>query len=101
MKIIKTASGNQIKMSKSEWQSIGKEAGWVKVAMGDPKTDYSDPISGIFQELIAAKSSLNMEPEPIAPENEGDFYLSQTDNWAKHAYNHIDAALKILSNMQK
>ena len=29
MKLIKTASGNQIKMSKSEWQSIGKTAGWL------------------------------------------------------------------------
>jgi hypothetical protein len=28
MKIIKTASGNQIKMSKSEWQRIGERAGW-------------------------------------------------------------------------
>jgi len=31
MKIVKTASGKQtIKMSKSEWQSIGKTAGWVE-----------------------------------------------------------------------
>ena len=29
MKIIKTASGNQVKMSKSEWESIGKTAGWI------------------------------------------------------------------------
>jgi len=29
MKIIKTASGKQtVKMSKKEWQSIGKKAGW-------------------------------------------------------------------------
>ena len=28
MKVIKTASGNQIKMSKSEWETIGKTAGW-------------------------------------------------------------------------
>ena len=31
MKIIKTASGKrQIKISKKEWQSIGKKAGWVE-----------------------------------------------------------------------
>jgi hypothetical protein len=31
MKLIKTASGKkQIKISKSEWQSIGKKAGWMK-----------------------------------------------------------------------
>jgi hypothetical protein len=31
MKITKTASGKKtIKISKSEWQSIGKKAGWIK-----------------------------------------------------------------------
>ena len=34
MKILKTASGKKtIKMSKREWQSIGKKAGWMKVAI--------------------------------------------------------------------
>ena len=33
MKIIKTASGKQtIKISKSEWESIGKTAGWMKTS---------------------------------------------------------------------
>ena len=33
MKLIKTASGKRtIKMSKSEWKSIGKTAGWMKTA---------------------------------------------------------------------
>ena len=33
MKITKTASGkSKIKMSKKEWQSIGKKAGWMKTA---------------------------------------------------------------------
>ena len=33
MKIVKTASGKQkIKMSKKEWQSIGKKSGWMKTA---------------------------------------------------------------------
>ena len=33
MKVIKTASGKKtIKMSKVEWQKIGKKAGWMKVA---------------------------------------------------------------------
>ena len=30
MKIIKTASGNKIKLSKKEWEGIGKTAGWMK-----------------------------------------------------------------------
>jgi hypothetical protein len=33
MKVIKTASGkNQIKMSRSEWENMGKKAGWMKTA---------------------------------------------------------------------
>jgi len=33
MKLIKTAGGKKtIKLSKSEWQSIGKKAGWMKTA---------------------------------------------------------------------
>jgi len=36
MKLIKTASGKQkIKISKREWQSIGKKAGWMKKAFRD------------------------------------------------------------------
>ena len=32
MKIEKTASGSQLKISKSEWETIGKKAGWMKEA---------------------------------------------------------------------
>jgi len=33
MKIVKTASGKQtIKISKKEWTSLGKKAGWIKTA---------------------------------------------------------------------
>ena len=28
MKILKTASGNKLKLSKKEWESMGKKAGW-------------------------------------------------------------------------
>ena len=30
MKILKTANGNEIKLSKAEWETIGKTAGWIK-----------------------------------------------------------------------
>jgi len=30
MKIIKTANGNKLKLSKKEWERIGNKAGWVK-----------------------------------------------------------------------
>jgi len=33
MKLVKTASGkHNVKISKSEWQAIGKKAGWMKTA---------------------------------------------------------------------
>ena len=33
MKLIKTASGEQtVKMSKSEWEEMGRKAGWIKEA---------------------------------------------------------------------
>lgn len=33
MKLVKTASGKQtVKISKKEWQSIGKKAGWMKIS---------------------------------------------------------------------
>ena len=32
VKLVKTANGNEIKLSKSEWESIGKTAGWMKEA---------------------------------------------------------------------
>lgn len=32
MKLIKTANGKKIKMSKSEWEGIGKTAGWMRTA---------------------------------------------------------------------
>jgi len=36
MKIIKTASGkNTIRISKKEWESIGKKAGWMQEEMED------------------------------------------------------------------
>ena len=43
MKLIKTASGKKtIKMSKKEWQSIGKKAGWMKTAWEDEWYDAQD-----------------------------------------------------------
>jgi len=34
MKLVKTASGKQtVKMSKSEWEEMGRKAGWIKVAI--------------------------------------------------------------------
>ena len=41
MQIVTASNGNKtVKMSKSEWQSIGKQAGWMKVAQGFTRDDY-------------------------------------------------------------
>ena len=42
MKITKTASGKQVvKISKSEWQNIGKKAGWMKVANDERSDEFT------------------------------------------------------------
>lgn len=60
MKIVKTASGKQaIKLSKKEWQSIGKKAGWMRES-GDiiqfpdsfQKYENSDEVAFSDKELI-------------------------------------------------
>ena len=62
--------------------------------MGAPSNDLS-------HEIISAMSSLNMEPEPIVPAPVRDpdsnpLYLSQTDVWAKHAMEHLHAAMGLI-----
>jgi len=34
MKLVKTASGKKLKISKKEWEDIGKTTGWMKKAQG-------------------------------------------------------------------
>ena len=41
MKVIKTAKGNEIKLSKSEWETIGKTAGWMKKAEDGHIVDFA------------------------------------------------------------
>jgi hypothetical protein len=61
MDILKKASGKrQIKMSKYEWEEIGKKAGWMKEAQ--PKTDenFSEHI-GLLKEIESTINSLKEE----------------------------------------
>jgi len=57
-----------------------------------PKT-----INQAIGELIGAQSALNMVPSPI--ENPQGEYLSDRDEWAKHAYEHISAVIQGLANL--
>tara|TARA_R110000824_G_scaffold148242_3_gene317856 strand:+ start:43224 stop:43625 length:402 start_codon:yes stop_codon:yes gene_type:complete len=51
MKITKTASGkSQVKMSKKEWQDLGKKAGWMKKAQyEDEEADKHDNLVQAYQ----------------------------------------------------
>jgi len=55
MKILKTASGKQtIKISRKEWELIGKKTGWVKKAQdyGDNNVNYES-----VKSLVSALNS--------------------------------------------
>jgi len=61
MKIIKTASGKkQIKISKSEWQSIGRKAGWMKEAK-----KYDVEYSPSFSSPEVKKRKIRVEPRYV------------------------------------
>jgi hypothetical protein len=48
----------------------------------------------VMEELLSARSALMMEPEAI--EGEVGPFLADRDVWARHAVEHIDAALALL-----
>jgi hypothetical protein len=58
MKLIKTASGKKLKLSKSEWESIGKKAGWVR--MSETKCHLCDNPS--LPGEVLCKSCLKLNP---------------------------------------
>ena len=77
MKVIKTASGNQIKMSKTEWEKIGRTAGWMKTANAD--------LIEHIRRLVDDEKSRNSEEYYIAIEpSAGETYSN--DNLAMYFY---------------
>jgi len=77
MKITKTASGKKtIKMSKKEWEAIGKKAGWTKKAQWAVPANKpgSSPMSGVRN---------GPAPAAAAPAASGQQYsISGAANWA-------------------
>jgi hypothetical protein len=63
--------------------------------MSEPTTTDPDPIHGALHELLAATSSLRMHPNPM-PDQGIDGFLVDTDAWAQHAQEHINAAIEYL-----
>jgi hypothetical protein len=49
----------------------------------------SKPSNDILSEIMAIRSSLNMEPEVI-PGCEDELFISDRFVWAKHAIEHLD-----------
>lgn len=54
MKIIKTASGKKtIKISKKEWESIGKKAGWMQEEVEEYQDEFRKPTYPSADELLS------------------------------------------------
>ena len=69
MKLIKTASGKQLKISKEEWQSIGKKAGWTKEANSNLESidviisvNYFDSKSDEWKTMDDINATLTYDP---------------------------------------
>lgn len=68
--------------------------------MSKPKVDWGKPFEGVSTEVRSAMSALNMYPEPLPEEEQGE-YLSESDFWAKHSMEHLFAALDSQEAMRK
>jgi len=66
--------------------------------MGSPHTTAKNRVHGARSQIISAMSCLNMPASPITP-NPGSVYLSQTDEMAKHAMEHLQAAFDYLADV--
>lgn len=62
-------------------------------------TDISENLRGVLSNILSAESALNMYPSPI--EGVKDKYLSESDEWAKHAMEHLRAAFSDLAKIQE
>lgn len=70
--------------------------------MSKPILESENPIQGAMNEVVSAMSALNMEASPVqpAPVREPDsrpIYLSESDEWAKHAMEHLHAVATLLN----
>ena len=76
MKLTKNASGKQtVKMSKSEWQSVGKTAGWMKTAQ-DAETEW---VKNALKERISKVVCKTLSG--ILSEDEIERQLQQSKYW--------------------
>ena len=83
MKLQKTSNGKEIiKISKSEWQSIGKNTGWLKVAGSEDKLE-----EGIIQ-------FLKDNPNPSDEGKGGVHEWAQKNGYNKHKVEEFKVILR-------
>jgi hypothetical protein len=58
--------------------------------------EHADKLNGAMNEIVSAMSALNMEPSPIPAVDDEMRFLSESDAWAKHCMEHLEAAFKLL-----
>ena len=54
MKIVTAAGKRSIVLNKTEWQSIGKKAGWIATA-----NDFQGVVGGIMQQIMTLRGQIN------------------------------------------
>ena len=83
MKLIKTASGKkQIKISKKEWERIGKQAGWVE-AQGRMDRNEEEMTSTTGEPLESAPTTSPISLGSVIEDIE--VYLSTSAGWYDEA----------------
>lgn len=68
--------------------------------MSEPLRTSEDALLAVLSEIVSAESALNMEPRPIEAPRHGAKYLSERDEWAQHAMEHLRAAFKFGTEAQ-
>ena len=81
MKIIKTASGNQIKMSKSEWESIGKQADWMDSLMEEEEYGSQEEYDDFHNPSKDLKAVKLPSPSAIMTVTEGTMWEADIKSW--------------------
>ncbi len=71
--------------------------------MCEPIKHYEKPLQGAVSEIVSGLSALNMHPNPIPPEEQqpgNNGYLSETDRWVEHAYEHFRRAIEYINKAE-
>ena len=75
MKVVKTASGKtRIKMSKSEWESIGKKSGWFREANQDK--DFWIKNEDLYKRVMKYYQELKHSRKARKPDHEAQALLN-------------------------